>query len=160
MTKALDVALKLIQGEETSNRVAKLIKPIKPPVPKLPIITSIPSPQQVKTVPAGKTATVFKFTLPNNCVGFILRVANVYYPGDIVKWKIDGREVDTGHIRRVIGTINAPTETVPWFRIPFYVSDIWEVENKDIEDHSYEVLNEGFYIGKKDLPLILRLGGV
>jgi len=128
--------------------------------PTLPMITNIPSPHQVATVPAGDTRIVFRFNLPKGCVGFILRIANVYYPGDIVRWKIDGKEVDIGHIRRVIGSINLPTEIVPWFRMPFHVSDVWEVENKDTEDHDYEVLNEGFYIEKVDLPLLLKLAGV
>lgn len=129
-------------------------------ITNLPMITNIPSPHQTKTVGAGKTETVFKFTLPKDCIGFILRVANIYYPGDIVKWKIDGKETDTGHIRRVIGTINSPTEVVPWFRMPFYVSDVWEVENKNTASHEYEVLNEGFYIVKENLGLLLKLAGV
>jgi hypothetical protein len=129
-------------------------------ITSLPLITSIPTPHQTATVPAGETKKVFEFNLPKDSIGFILRIANVYYPGDIVRWKIDGKEVDTGHIRRVIGSINSPTEVVPWFRIPFYVSDVWEVTNRDTEDHEYEVLNEGFYIEKKDLGLVLKLAGV
>lgn len=143
----------LIGQEVARHRVVEEIM-------NLPLITNIPSPHQTKTVPAGETKTVFKFTLPKDCVGFILRIANVYYPGDIVRWKIDGKEVDTGHIRRVIGTINSPTEVVPWFRMRFYVSDVWEVTNKDTADHDYEVLNEGFYIEKKDLRLLFKLAGV
>jgi len=146
--------LAILLGQEIDRRrIAEGIK-------HLPVITNIPSPHQVKTVPAGATETVFKFVLPKDCVGFILRIANVYYPGDTVKWKIDGKEVDTGHIRRVIGTINSPAEVVPWFRMPFYVSTIWEVTNNDTEDHNYEVLNEGFYVEKKDLGLLFRLAGV
>ena len=127
---------------------------------RLPLITNIPSPHQVATVPAGETKEVFRFNLPKDCVGFILRIANDYYPGDIVKWKIDGKEVDTAHIRRVIGFINSPMEVVPWFRMPFYVCTIWEVENTDTEAHDYEILIDGFYVQKKDLALLFKLAGV
>lgn len=129
-------------------------------ITNLPLITNIPSPHQTATVPAGETKTVFDFRLPKDCMGFILRIANIYYPADIVRWKIDGKEVDTGHIRRVIGTVNSPTEVVPWFRMPFYTSDVWEVTNKYTAPHEYEVLNEGFYIKKKDLGLLLKVAGV
>jgi len=146
--------LAILLGQEVARqKVVELL-------PTLPMITNIPSPHQIATVRAGGTKEVFRFNLPKGCVGFIIRIANVYYPGDIVKWKIDGKEVDTGHIRRVIGTVNTPAEVVPWFRMSFYVSDVWEVENTDTEAHDYEVLNEGFYVEKKDLPLILKLGGV
>lgn len=160
------MAKEILASEFMSESLRRTLAEAKAPavspleVIKLPLITNIPTPHQILSVPAGEKKTVFKFTLPDDCVGFILRVANVYYEDDDVRWKMDGKEVDIGHIRRVIGTINAPFEVAPWFRLPFYVSTIWEVENPDSIAHYYEVLNDGFYISKNDLPLLFRIAGV
>jgi len=110
---------------------------------------------QCKTVPAGKSATVFKLENPQPelLVGIITQVANDWYPRTFLEWFIDH---EPKRVEYVIAEIENPKEYERG--IPFHQEIRWVAHNNDwTATETYDpavgwtfgVLCDGFFIDKK-----------
>lgn len=149
---------KIVELELLGEAVGRELRPPEDPF-RIPEVVPFPDPHQVATVPAGGEKTVFTILIPGEKTGFIRRVANTFYEGDLIYWSVDGKPVETPYIQRSLGSVSSPTEIVPWFRMPVKDKIEWRVKNKDVADHEYEILNQGFYLDTLDVPLLFKLSG-
>jgi len=101
---------------------------------------------QYKTVPAGRSDTVFKLEnpQPDLLMGIITQVANDWYPNTYLDWLID---YSPKRVEYKIAEIENPKGYERG--IPFEREVRWIAYNNDVSDHVFGVLCDGFFISKK-----------
>jgi len=157
-------ARKIIENELFSEAIGKrFMEAVKSlPTPKIelpeiefPHVTPFPAPYQTATIKAGQEGRVYYYKIPYDEVGFIQYVANNYFPNTYGYWIVDSRQVITPAVELQLAPVNSPKPILPWMRVDDYIE--WRVKNLDNEDHTFEVLIDGFTIRREEMPPLMRL---
>lgn len=102
---------------------------------------------------------IYRITNPNqkDHLGVIIFIANSWFPNTTLRWFVDDTLLQT--IQYQIAQINSPLKYA--IGIPFYKNIYWHADNNDGNAHTFEVLQDGYYIRKvPGLPVPSAGGGL
>lgn len=154
-----DSALQIMYLDEIAGRLAELTEKMGKinawETFKGPMTRMFPRDQQYQyaTVAAGRNATVYylRNPQPDLLVGIITQVANDWFANTYLDWHIDYLPKT---VRYTIANIENPKEYDPG--IPFHEEIKWVAYNDDVEEHTFGVLCDGFFIKKELFDKIVK----
>lgn len=151
----------LVLAEIMGEAIGRELKASMPSPETFKLVETFPIPDshQSVTAPALKKTRIFYFKVPKGNIAFITHIANEYWTDDLLYWRIDGKLIFSPNIQRMLGDVHSPTPIQPWYRLPVRDQIVWRVENKDVVDHDYWVVQDGFYLKIEDLARFFSLIG-
>ena len=95
---------------------------------------------QYTTIQAGQNATVLRFNISRNMIGFLTHVGNNYWNNTYYRWVIDG-EVIEEKVERMIGS----PQNLHKFNPPYVAKSYIEFRgfNNDNVEREFEVIIQG-----------------